>query len=102
MATVCTAEPFDAPAELAAKPCPVCGAPLGEAPVVQCACGRCMHLEKPDTPGDDEALNCFLAVGVCGGCHQPTSLDPQVNPALPLCLADWTSDEDLELQHSAD
>ena len=28
--------------------CPVCGAPLSLAPVVRCACGRYMHLEKPD------------------------------------------------------
>ena len=46
-----TPEPGPAPASLAEKPCPVCGGPLGLAPVVQCVCGgRWTHLERPENP----------------------------------------------------
>jgi hypothetical protein len=88
-------EPIDAPDELRDKPCPICGGPLGLAPVVECACGRWTHLENPSSPHDTAALNCFLAAGKCGGCGRTALLEPQVFPEIPDCLAsDWTDGDE--------
>ncbi len=73
-------EPVEAPAELRDKPCPVCGGELGRAPVVQCGCGRWMHLENPSAPYDKEALNCYMSAGTCGGCGRRATLEPQMFP----------------------
>ncbi len=71
--------PQSAPPEVADKPCPLCGAPLSAAPVVQCpspGCGRWMHLERPEDPDSQDTLNCYLTSGQCGDCHRTTSLEP--------------------------
>jgi hypothetical protein len=80
IASVWQPEAVDAPAEVRDKPCPVCGGALGIAPVVQCGCGRWAHLENASAPHDSNALNCYLAVGTCGGCGRRASLEPQVFP----------------------
>jgi hypothetical protein len=72
--------PFAAPEAVKNSDCPVCGAPLSLAPVVQCTCGRYMHLEKPDQPGDQQALNCYLLAGSCGVCGRASSLEPTLLP----------------------
>jgi len=72
--------PRPAPAAVMNSDCPVCGAPLSAAPVVQCPCGRYMHLEKPDEPNDPQALNCYLLAGTCGLCGRPPSLEPSLLP----------------------
>jgi len=76
-------EVMDAPAELRDKLCPVCGSELGLVQVVQCSCGRWMHLERPDDPEAVDALNCFLAAATCGGCGRQTSLEAVLIPAVP-------------------
>ena len=83
VSTLLRPELMDAPAELRDKPCPVCGGELGLAQVVQCSCGRWMHLERPDDPDAADALNCFLAAGRCGGCGRQSSLEPIIIPAVP-------------------
>jgi hypothetical protein len=80
-----TAEPAPAPAELADKPCPVCGGTLRLAPVCRCRCGRYYHLEAPQNPDDGQALNCYLA-GPCGLCSRPPSLEPMLSPEPPAKL----------------
>jgi hypothetical protein len=87
-------EAVEAPAELRDKPCPVCGGELGLAPVVQCGCGRWAHLEKPSAPDDQDALNCYLAAGRCGGCGRVASLEPQIFPEVSHQLAGGTADAD--------
>jgi hypothetical protein len=75
-------KPGPAPPEVADRPCPVCGGKLGEAPVVQCPtplCGRWTHLERPDDPRSEDALNCYLAAD-CPNCHHPATLDPLFVP----------------------
>ena len=73
----CVRGPSPAPAEVADKACPVCGAPLSLAVVVQCPnCLRWTHLEQP---GSDDALNCYMAAGVCS-CGRAATLEPQVIP----------------------
>jgi hypothetical protein len=84
----------EAPADLKDKPCPVCGGPLGAAPVIECACGRWVHLENPASPDDADALNCFLAAETCGECQRPAVLQAQAIPELPEKLACGSSDED--------
>ena len=104
VAAVWQPQPMPAPPELAAKKCPVCGGPLSLAPVVQCGeCGRWTHLERPDEPNSTEALNCFLAGGMCGECKRPASLAPQITPEPPeklLSVADepiWDEIEPLAI-----
>lgn len=72
--------PRPAPLAVMNSDCPVCGAPLSAAPVVQCPCGRYMHLEKPTEPNDPQALNCYLLAGTCGLCGRPPSLEPSLLP----------------------
>jgi hypothetical protein len=94
-------EPIAAPPELADKECPVCGFELKVAPVVACLCGNVMHLERPESPDDSEALNCYLTAGSCGSCLRPTSLAPRAfpeipEPLLPALIEDdepWASDD---------
>jgi len=83
VATIWEPKPVAAPAELADKPCPVCGGPLKLAPVVQCVCGRWTHLERPDEPRSPDALNCYLVSGACGGCGRAATLEPQISPEPP-------------------
>jgi hypothetical protein len=73
--------PFPAPDAVKDVDCPVCGAPLSAAPVIQCPCGRYMHLENPDQPDDAQALNCYLLAGTCGMCGRPSNLDPSLLPS---------------------
>jgi hypothetical protein len=68
-------EPLPAPAELADRPCPVCGGALRLAPVCQCPCGRFYHLESPAAKDGDQLLNCYLA-GPCGLCGRLPTLEP--------------------------
>lgn len=75
--------PSQAPEAVAEKECSVCGGPLNLAPVIQCPCGRYYHLEKPETPDDPQALNCYLTAGMCGLCERKPSLDPQFLPIPP-------------------
>ena len=72
--------PHPAPDAVKEVDCPVCGAPLSVAPVVQCPCGRYMHLEKPDQPDDSQALNCYLLAGTCGVCGRASNLEPSLLP----------------------
>jgi hypothetical protein len=81
--TVWAPKPDAAPADLADKPCPVCGGPLRLAPVVQCVCGRWTHLERPDEPRSPDALNCYLVSGACGACGRSATLEPQISPEPP-------------------
>ena len=74
------------------RPCPVCGGELGWAPDVECPCGRWMHLERPDRPGDKDSLNCYLEADECGECRRRTSLDPQFVPEVPEKLTSQSSD----------
>lgn len=92
----------NAPPELSGKPCPVCSGPLGQpgVQVVQCACGRWMHLERPERPGDPDALNCFLTCQVCGGCNQPTSLAARLIPQPSEKLCDEHQAESAASGHS--
>jgi len=53
------------------------------APVVQCACGRWTHLERPEQPQSPDALNCYLAAGTCGDCGRAATLKPQIVPEPP-------------------
>ena len=76
-----------------AKVCPMCGDRLGVAPVVACVCGRFLHLERPESPEDEAALNCFLVAKVCGNCGQPTTLQPQLVPEPPLSVQPYDNDE---------
>lgn len=76
-------KPVAAPADLADKPCPVCGGPLRLAPVVQCVCGRWTHLERPDASHAPDALNCYLVSGACGACGRSATLEPQISPEPP-------------------
>lgn len=94
IATLWRPEAVEAPADLRDKPCPVCGGNLAVAPVIQCPCGRWVHLENPAEPDNPDALNCFLASGVCGGCGRRASLEPQVIPDVPEKLAAAPLDED--------
>jgi hypothetical protein len=77
-------EPRGAPEELADQACPVCGLKLSEAPIVQCpgpGCGRRTHLEDPENPDNDDALNCYLATEhQCPDCKHPATLEPIVVP----------------------
>jgi hypothetical protein len=88
--------PATAPDDLADKKCPVCGGELKLAPVVKCLCGRWVHLEKPDTPDDPDALNCFFEGGRCGSCGHPATLAPQVIPEPPAALIGRTDEADEE------
>ena len=89
-------EPMTAPAELCDKPCPVCGGELGLAPVVQCGCGRWTHLGNVSALNDEDALNCFLTAGTCGGCGRPATPEPQAFPPISKHLAGtWTDDDDV-------
>ncbi len=93
-------QPIDAPPSVRQKPCPTCGEKLGAAPVATCSCGRFLHLERPEAPDDPSALNCFLITKVCGGCGQPTTLEPQLVPEPPPPLQPYTDeldDDSLEL-----
>ena len=72
--------PRPAPEAVKDVDCPVCGAPLSVAPVVQCPCGRYMHLERPDQPDDPQALNCYLLAGSCGVCGRTSNLEPSLLP----------------------
>jgi hypothetical protein len=74
-----------APAEMAEKPCPVCGMALNIAPVVQCPCGRFYHLENAEASDPAEVLNCFLA-GPCRMCNRQPSLTPVLMPEPPAKL----------------
>lgn len=88
-------KPGPAPAEVADSLCPVCGARLSEAPVVQCPtphCGRWSHLERGDDPGCEDALNCYLAAD-CPHCHRPATLDPVFVPEPHQKLLPADSDE---------
>ncbi len=73
----------EAPENIAEKECSVCGGALNLAPVIQCPCGRYYHLERPETPDDPQALNCYLTAGMCGLCERKPSLDPQFLPVPP-------------------
>jgi hypothetical protein len=73
-------QPGPAPPEVADKECPVCGAELAQAPVVQCFCGRWTHLERPEQADDGDALNCYLAAPQCADCERPATLDPLLVP----------------------
>src|SRR5207249_3585639 len=84
--------PGPAPPELAERKCPVCGGELKLAPVLQCICGRYVHLEKPDAPAGVDVLNCALA-GPCGLCNRPPRLEPLLSPEPPDKLLDVTSVE---------
>jgi hypothetical protein len=79
-------EAVDAPAELAERPCPVCGAALSFAKVCQCACGRYYHLEQPGAADDGEVLNCYLSAP-CNLCGREPSLEPRLVPEPP---EQWT------------
>lgn len=94
-------DPQPAPPEIADTLCPICGCKLSAAPVVQCLgpnCGRWTHLERPDEPGSEEALNCYLMADKCGDCLQPNTLDPVLVPEPPAQLFPPHDDEfdDLE------
>lgn len=78
--TVWTPEPITVPEKLAEQQCPVCGGPLGAAPVIMCGCGRYYHLENPEVPDDPNALNCYLRAGACGLCKREPVLTPQLVP----------------------
>lgn len=82
-AEVWQASPFPAPASVAERECPVCGGYLSAANVVQCPCGRYYHLEMPEDPDNENALNCYLTAGECGLCHKEPSLEPQFLPTPP-------------------
>ena len=75
--------PAPAPERIAEKECSVCGGRLKLAPVIQCPCGRYYHLEHPESPGDPQALNCYLTAGMCGLCERKPSLTPQFLPPPP-------------------
>lgn len=75
-----TPEPAAAPEAIASRECPVCGGALSLAPVIRCPCGRYYHLEKPDTPDDASALNCYLT-GRCTVCHREPVLEPRYLPS---------------------
>jgi hypothetical protein len=82
-------DPQPAPPEIADTLCPICGCKLSVAPVVQCLgqnCGRWTHLERPDEPSSEEALNCYLIADKCGDCLHPTTLDPVLSPEPPAQL----------------
>ena len=85
VATEWAPEPMAAPADLADKPCPVCGGALKLAPVCRCPCGRYYHLESPQTADGGQALNCDLA-GPCGLCGRRPSLEPVLFPEPPAKL----------------
>jgi hypothetical protein len=87
--------PVDAPADLADKLCPVCGATLGLVPVVRCACGRWTHLERPEEPTSQEALNCYLAAPSCP-CGLPATLEAQISPEPPGRLLPVAEDQSEE------
>lgn len=73
-----------APADIADKPCPLCGEPLSVASVVQCPdCGLWTHLERPEEPDSTEALNCHLLGGQCSQCHRTASLERILIPEPP-------------------
>lgn len=82
VATLFSPTPQAAPPELQDKLCPVCGGPLGLAPVVRCPCGRWSHLERPDAPQSAEALNCYIAAAACI-CGRATTLSPEICPRPP-------------------
>lgn len=86
-------QPIEAPASIREKICPMCGDKLGAAPVVECSCGRFLHLENPADPADEAALNCFLVARVCGSCGQPTTLEPRLVPEPPPQLQPYHDDE---------
>ena len=90
-ASIWRPQPAAAPAELAARPCPVCGGPLSLAPVVQCPCGRWTHLERPEQADSPDALNCYLAAAKCD-CGRAASLEPQISPQPPGKLLAAASD----------
>jgi hypothetical protein len=75
------ATPGAAPAVYRDELCPVCSAPLSMAPVVQCYCGKFVHLQTAhdESPADD-LLDCFLSAGRCNCGIEPT-LEPQLLPA---------------------
>jgi hypothetical protein len=88
-----TPQPGPAPAEMAEKPCPVCGMPLNLAPVAQCPCGRYYHLEKPEGNEEADALNCFLA-GPCRMCSRTPTLAPVLMPEPSAKLAGTVAGND--------
>jgi len=71
--------PITAPKSVAKRECPVCGAQLDMAPVLQCSCGRYYHLEDPDDPENPKKLNCYLA-SPCGLCRREPALEPRLVP----------------------
>jgi hypothetical protein len=82
VAQVWQPQPRPAPEDLADRRCPVCGAKLSVAPVVQCGgpdCGRWTHYERPDEP-DGDFLNCFLATDTCPDCEQPVLAEAALVP----------------------
>jgi hypothetical protein len=93
VASIWTPTPRPAPGAVKDVDCPVCGAPLSVAPVVQCPCGRYMHFERPDQPEDAQALNCYVLAGSCGICGRTSSLTPSLLPAPDETLV---AEEDLE------
>jgi len=95
VAKVWQPQPRPAPEELADRCCPVCGAKLSIAPVVQCGgpdCGRWTHYERPDEP-DGEFLNCFLATDTCPDCDQPVMAEATLVPEPHDKLLTTASDE---------
>jgi hypothetical protein len=86
--------PAAAPEYLAEKRCPVCGGELKLAPIVQCLCGRWVHLERPDVPDDPDALNCFFEGGQCGSCGHPATLDTQCVPEPTAALVGAAESDD--------
>jgi hypothetical protein len=80
-------KPAEVSAELADRPCPVCGGELKLAHVVRCVCGRYAHLEDPTAPDDPALLNCYLA-SPCGLCGRAPSLSPVLVPEPPVELVD--------------
>ena len=75
------ATPGEAPASCQEELCPVCSAPLSLAPVVQCYCGKFVHLQTAhDKSQADDLLSCFLSAGRCNCGIEPT-LEPQLLPA---------------------
>jgi hypothetical protein len=87
--------PRPAPPEVEDVDCPVCGAPLSAAPVVQCPCGLYMHLERPNQPDDTQALNCYLLAGSCGTCGRTSNLAPSLLP-----VPDETLVAAVDLEHT--
>jgi hypothetical protein len=88
VASLWTAEPRPAPAELAGRQCPVCGGPLSAANVCQCPCGRFYHLEAPDAGDNEQVLNCYLAAP-CGLCGRQPTLEPTFWPEPAESLFHW-------------